>query len=81
MPVLSRLAALWRNLVHRTRLERVIENEVAQRPGVTVFPSRIYDTAPLANVSHCLSSPLSIPRRNHWTRCSALPWVKPSGTT
>ena len=39
------------------------EAQVAQRPGVTVFPSRIYDTAPLANVSHCLSSPLSICER------------------
>src|SRR5262245_10865118 len=32
-----------------------------------------HDSGPGQNVSHCLRSPLWIPRRNHWTRCSALP--------
>ena len=43
--------------------------------GVSVVRSPTHDTGRLEDVSHCLRSPLSIPRRNHCTRCAALPWV------
>jgi predicted permease len=54
MPALSRLAALWRNLVHRTRLERDLDDELRSTLDMLV-DAKVQQGMPLAEARRAAS--------------------------
>jgi hypothetical protein len=66
------------SLFQRTALDK---SEMSDAAAIYRLAQQNQETPPAEKVSHCFRLPLSMPRRNHCTRCAALPWVKASGTT